>query len=196
MLGTCLLCARDTGWMLDGLLEIVRNRAIGNHLSVADPREFLAPTLAWMGEMSVAAGLVFHVDLAGEFPLLEFDTLKLRQIVQNLCVNALKFTPSPGEVRMSLIWKPSRWDRSGILHLTVRDTGPGMSAQELETVFGIFSQGSKKHSAGAGLGLAIVCELVRAAGGTLRVNSVPRAGTQITVVIPAQQAASIRYAPH
>ncbi|QXC50810.1 response regulator [Agrobacterium salinitolerans] len=97
---------------------------------------------------------------------LDFDPARLRQVLFNLLGNAVKFTQEGGVViraRMS----------DDELHITVEDTGPGMSRAEQTRIFGEFEQAGplSQRSAGTGLGLAISARIVREFGGHLTVSS-------------------------
>ncbi len=108
------------------------------------------------------------------------DGLKLRQILLNLLTNAVKFTEL-GEIH-------ARARRVGDdLELVVEDTGVGIPAEQLESIFEKFRQvdGSFTRTAGGtGLGLAIVRELTRLLGGRVEVDSVLGRGTTFHVTLP------------
>jgi signal transduction histidine kinase len=106
------------------------------------------------------------------------DAVRLRQIVSNLLSNALKFTPSGGQVTISVA------GREGSAFLEVRDTGPGIQPDEIERVFDRFYRGSSVRAGGSGIGLAVVRDLVRAHGGEVSVESEPGAGSRFLVVLP------------
>ena len=108
------------------------------------------------------------------------DAQRLEQIVVNLLSNALRYTDA-GSVSVSV--RPAGGDAV----LEVRDTGIGMPAEDLPHVFTRFWRGEKSRSratGGAGIGLSIVRELVRAHGGQVAVESVPGEGSLFRVVIP------------
>ncbi|HYE72392.1 MAG TPA: ATP-binding protein, partial [Blastocatellia bacterium] len=94
------------------------------------------------------------------------DPMRLQQVVSNLLVNAIKFTPPNGQVEISLNQKGSR------LELAVSDTGKGISREFLPHVFEQFRQESgTQHTGGLGLGLSIVRHLVELHGGTVIAES-------------------------
>ena len=118
------------------------------------------------------------------------DRDRLQQVVTNLVTNAVKFTPTGGRVDVRL-------RRAGdVVELVVRDTGEGISADQLPHVFDRFHQVDRSHTrrhGGLGLGLAIVRHLVEAHGGTVRADSAGRGrGATFTVRLPAaaEQAAT------
>ena len=119
------------------------------------------------------------------------DPRRLRQVITNLAVNALKFTER-GEVELHVEREgvPGGSDR---VRVAVRDTGIGIAADDLANVFEPFTQVDSSHSrryGGVGLGLAIARELVLAMGGTLEVSSTPGAGSTFVVRLPLQPTAA------
>ena len=109
------------------------------------------------------------------------DEGKLKRIVVNLMTNAIKFTPRLG--RVSLVW---RADESQVI-IAVQDTGVGIAADRIETIFDPFVQipGQKAMNPdGVGLGLAIGSRLARAMGGQLTVTSAPGEGTLFELALP------------
>ncbi len=114
-----------------------------------------------------AAGLTFEVDLPDTLPSMA-DPDGLRQVFGNLLQNAGRYTPPSGRVRL----RGGR--RGGRVRVDVSNTGPGIPAADLPHVFERFYRVEKSRDAargGAGIGLAIVGELVRSFGGTVGVES-------------------------
>ena len=110
------------------------------------------------------------------------DRTRMEQIVINLVANALAYTPQPGTVQISV-----RRDGDSAV-LTVRDTGVGLSPEDLEHVFELFYQAkSEPHGLrGLGIGLTLVKRLVEMHSGTVAATSEgPNKGSQFTVRLPA-----------
>ena len=112
------------------------------------------------------------------------DEQKFRRIVMNLLSNAIKFTKEGGVIlRIS-----SRKEEYGInLHVSVKDSGIGISRADMEKIFTSFSQVNSKRNreeGGVGLGLAITQALVRSMGGFITVNSTPGSGSEFQFTIP------------
>lgn len=133
--------------------------------------------------------LLFHVDPAVP-QRLHGDPLRLRQVLVNLMGNAVKFTEQ-GEVvaRISLAGSVEQ----PLLRLSVIDTGPGIPADKLDTLFSAFTQvdGSvTRRFGGTGLGLAITRQLVELMGGTVSVHSQLGQGSTFNVELPLQLAKS------
>ncbi len=130
-------------------------------------------------------GLELVEDIAPDLPQVWVDQRALRQICLNLMSNALKFTPKGGRITVSI--HPTA---DGGQRLTVRDTGPGIPADEIPKVLQAFGQGSLAHEnaeGGTGLGLPIVQNLIELHGGTFELKSELRKGTEAIVIVPKQR---------
>jgi two-component system cell cycle sensor histidine kinase PleC len=133
-----------------------------------------------------------HVDLksaiAPDLPAIRGDAPKLRQIFMNIIANALKFTPAHGTVEVTAICV-----NSGGAVVAIRDSGVGMSEQEIEvamTPFGQVDGGRSRWREGAGLGLPIAKALVELHGGALEVRSKKDVGTEVVIGLPARDSVS------
>jgi two-component system cell cycle sensor histidine kinase PleC len=128
------------------------------------------------------AGVTIKVDIAPNLPVVKGDAVKLRQILTNLVSNAIKFTPSGGHVAV----EGHRLLDGGAM-LVVRDTGIGMSPEEVAVALTPFGQvdGSRtRWREGTGLGLPIARALVELHGGSLAIESARGAGTGVTICLP------------
>ena len=119
------------------------------------------------------------------------DRAKVRQVLLNLLSNAVKFTPPGGRVEVACgldeaTASRERADDAGVT-ITVRDTGVGIAADQIERVFEPFVQvdaALTRQQEGTGLGLAISRDLARGMGGELRVRSEVGVGSMFTLVLP------------
>jgi signal transduction histidine kinase len=120
-------------------------------------------------------------DDPSNWPVLQGDPVKLKQVFVNLIGNAIKFTPAGGRVTVS-----SELDEAG-LRIRIRDTGIGIRAQDIPLVLQPFYRVNSvldgKHQ-GAGLGLPFAKSVVELHGGTLEIDSELGIGTTVTVVLP------------
>jgi signal transduction histidine kinase len=119
-------------------------------------------------------------------PAVRADPARVQQILLNLVSNALKFTDPGGAVR---VW----CDRADERHVALRvsDTGCGIPADKLESIFEPFVQvepALTRSAGGAGLGLAISRDLARAMRGDLTAESIPGAGSTFTLTLPIARA--------
>lgn len=128
-------------------------------------------------------GIVFDVVFGPDIPdYLLIDDLRVKQIILNLCSNAIKFTDLGG-VTLHTDYREQR------LLIAVKDTGPGMEAEALSRIFEAFEQSSskiQKSHGGTGLGLNISSELAKLMGGQITVQSEPGRGTEFVLDIPAE----------
>jgi signal transduction histidine kinase/CheY-like chemotaxis protein len=137
--------------------------------------------------VSAEKGVAFNVALPSHLPRLIGDPVRLRQILHNLLSNAFKFTAS-GEVDLSLVLEglTPRSEGKVFAQLTieVRDTGLGMTAEQLERLFQRFEQATRSISGqygGTGLGLAIVKALIENMEGRIEVHSEHGKGTRFAL---------------
>lgn len=132
----------------------------------------------------VRDGLVLSVHADPATPRLRVDPLRIRQILENLVGNALKFTHQ-GHVLVTV------GPEGGGARIQVTDTGPGIPPAELESIFEEFHRvESQRQVAGTGLGLAIARRLVQQHGGRLWAESALGHGATFHLVLPADEAAA------
>ena len=118
------------------------------------------------------------------------DPTRLRQIVLNLCSNAIKFT-SEGGVHVAITCHPTDIYNVENVCIAVTDTGIGIPPDKIETIFEKFVQGDgsiNRRYGGTGLGLAITKTLAEIMGGTIAVTSEPGRGSTFTVCVPMEVA--------
>ena len=123
------------------------------------------------------------VSVTVDSPLLTVmtDPVRLRQIVYNYLSNAIKFSPPGSVVRVRAA---SNGDET--FRIEVADQGPGMSPEQLSSIFADFHQldrTQKRAGEGAGLGLALTKRIVEAQGGTVGVQSAPGAGSTFHAIL-------------
>jgi len=129
-----------------------------------------------------------RIDLALQVPakpvLLTADPERIKQVISNLLSNALKYTPEDGRVSLNLR------QEAGQAVLDVSDTGRGMDASQVESLFRPYYRAGapeKSRMMGIGLGLFIARTLVEIHHGTITVSSQPGHGTTFTVRLPLSQ---------
>jgi two-component system phosphate regulon sensor histidine kinase PhoR len=152
----------------------------------------IAPTVVLIAEThrtrAEAEGLELHVEIAPRLERAEVfaDEEAIRQILDNLIDNAIKYTPEGGRITVRLL--PAARDA---VRFEVIDTGIGIPRPDLPRVFERFYRVDKARSrelGGTGLGLAIVRHLTLALGGTVEVESVVGQGSCFAVRLPLHQA--------
>jgi two-component system sensor histidine kinase BaeS len=124
-----------------------------------------------------AAGVRLEVE--GSRTVVNGDQSRMAQVVTNLLTNAVKFTPSGGEVLVDV------HPEDGQAVLQVTDTGVGIPQEDLGNVFVRFWRGTAAEATeGSGIGLAVVAELVRAHGGRVEASNRSPSGSRFTVTLP------------
>jgi len=168
--------------LVNTLLDFSRIEA-GRMQAVYEPMDLAALTIDLASTFRSAierAGLRFIVDCESLGGAVYADRDMWEKVVLNLLSNAFKFTLE-GEIEVSL-------KRVGsAAHLTIRDTGTGISADQLPHIFERFHrvEGTRARTLeGTGIGLALVRELVKLHGGDISVRSVLGVGTTFTAAIP------------
>ncbi|HLQ65107.1 MAG TPA: ATP-binding protein [bacterium] len=117
------------------------------------------------------------------------DPDRLRQVVQNLLHNAVRFTPAGGQV--TVIVKEETVDQDRWVTVEVEDDGPGIPAEDLSRIFEPFYRvdpSRSRASGGTGMGLAVVKLLVEVHGGSVRAENRPAGGSRFVVQLPASPA--------
>ncbi|HEX8271802.1 MAG TPA: ATP-binding protein [Longimicrobiaceae bacterium] len=138
----------------------------------------LSESVEMLRPMAAAATLRLEEEVPPGLPRVLVDGLRVQQVLSNLVGNALKFTPVGGVITLRAE------ARGAEVQVSVADTGPGISPEQLPHVFGRFWQGGSKDGLGVGLGLAIAKGLVEAHGGRIWVESEPGHGTVFSFTVP------------
>ncbi|CAN5372281.1 hypothetical protein BH10PSE1_BH10PSE1_29170 [soil metagenome] len=179
----------DAGLMMKALLDnLLDHSKLDAGRMTVDAEDFnlrsmLAQTMRlWTGPVR-AKGLSFRIEGAHEIPaMVRGDAMRLRQILNNLVSNALKFTDA-GSVTLRL----KAWAEEPAGHailIEVADTGPGMTAEQMGRLFNAFdhtADGVSVRHGGTGLGLAISRDLAHLMGGRLTARSEPGEGACFTL---------------
>lgn len=126
--------------------------------------------------------LYFKTNIKAECKL-ELDSNSIENILNNLISNALKYTHAGGEIFVSVVYKPN------VLHIKVKDTGIGMSENDVSQIFSRFYQSEENthNTKGFGIGLSIVKELINQLGGKIHVSSELHKGSSFKIEIPLSE---------
>ena len=146
--------------------------------------EVLQVSLASFKPTALEAGIDLASQWEANLPTVRGDAAKLRQVFGNLISNALRFTPPGGSVCIA-----ARKLEDGGAAVSVRDTGLGMSEEEIAVALTPFAQVDASRSRwreGTGLGLPIAKALVQLHGGRLEIRSAKSRGTEVTVILPSR----------
>jgi len=165
--------------LLDDLrtLSLAEAGALPLHREQVDVRRLLDDVAAGHEAAAREAGITLEV-AGGPSILLDVDPVRIREVVANLVVNAVRHTPRGGSIRLSAA------SGGASIELTVSDTGDGIPPADLDRVFDRFER--RADVGGSGLGLTIARDLVAAHGGTIAAESdgIAGHGTTIRVRLP------------
>jgi PAS domain S-box-containing protein len=184
---TSEMLERQVGLMVrlvDDLLDV--SRVSRGRIELRRERTALAPIIGYAVEATrplfAAKGVELGVVLPDAPVYLHADPARLTQVVGNLLSNACKFTPQAGTVSLSV-----KRERSQVT-ISVRDSGVGIPAQDLDRVFEMFAQvdtSLERASGGLGIGLTLVKSLVEMHGGRVEARSEgPGRGSEFLVHLP------------
>jgi signal transduction histidine kinase len=169
--------------VLSRLVEDLRTLALSESGALKLQREAtdvaaLASEVArGLAGVAAAAAVTIEIEAPGGLAPIEIDPVRIREVISNLLSNALRHTPAGGSVTVRVMAAES----SGV-SVEVRDTGTGMTPEELPQAFDRFYKGAQ--SRGSGLGLTIARSLVEAHGGRIQASSAPGRGTTISLTLP------------
>ena len=183
LLGRAARRAGELAEMVEELrvLSRAREARLAAEMSEFDATELVTDVVTELREAAERGGLELTLESPGEPVTICADLAGLRQVIDNLVSNAIRYTPPGGRVEVTLA------RTADSLRLEVRDTGIGIPAADLPHVFEEFyrAPNARAHTTGGtGLGLAIVGAVVRQHGGTVNVESAPDEGTRVTVALP------------
>ena len=149
------------------------------------PTALVSECVAQMQPQAMAKQLRLATDInVAEDMFCRSDAFRIKQIVNNLVSNAIKYTDE-GEVRVGITVQ------NGWMTLSVKDTGCGMTPEELQSVFNAFTRlPSAQGKEGVGLGLTITREIVTLLGGRIDVTSAKGKGTTFRVCLPVKVVAN------
>lgn len=184
------------------------NRLVGTlAISTHAIAEVLEPLLETAGAIAQDRQLTLTIHIPPHLPLIQIDVRALREVLNNLLDNALKYTPAGGQITVEIQSQPLP-DRPHQQVIIIADTGPGIPAQDLVHLFERHYRGVQAATdiPGTGLGLAIARELVQQMQGDIQIFSPAQTcgllqqfpgaltakfpGTAVVVWLPEQKSAS------
>jgi signal transduction histidine kinase len=169
--------------LIDDVLDFAKLEAGHLTLEMSDVpvQETLQSTRMLIEAQLRAKDITFEFASGDPLVTCRGDRAKIQQVLANLLSNAWKFTSPGGTVALGFETKED------VVRVYVRDTGPGIAAANLETIFAPFVQlqtGFRRVVEGTGLGLSISRELARAMGGEVTAASVIGEGSTFTLTLP------------
>jgi len=176
--------------LIEGLLVYSRIDAPDVTGGILSLQQIVEGILSDLGGQIEALQAEIHV---GDLPLIHGDALHIRQLLQNLIANALKFH-QPGVAPVIHVWgtmiqnrRQAGPEKSGTLcQIEIQDQGIGISEEHLGKIFGMFTRLHRKDQyEGTGIGLAVCQRIAEQCGGGISVRSALGGGTTFTVTLPA-----------
>ena len=192
--------AQRAGLLTRQLLAVSRNQIL--HPTALDLNAMIID-LEKLLRRTIPENIELHLDLSSTLPAVRGDRGQLQQVLLNLAINGAEAMPRGGQlvlVTANLEVGGSATDENAALapgryvHLSVRDTGVGISAQAQARVFEPFFT-TKEHGKGTGLGLATVYGIVKQSGGHISVTSTVGRGTTFDVYLPAVEETVAKASP-
>ena len=175
-------CRLET--LIEDVLDISQldSKAVSFHFEPININYLTVELLQDRAALAAERGLLLDCQLAADLPTTLIDPHRFMQVMSNLTINAINYTPAGGVIAVTTaIRQQDDWDW---VTFTVRDTGQGISQQEIPHLFERFYRGEAGHKSkvhGTGLGLAICKQIVEQMGGRITVESEPGAGTAFVV---------------
>ena len=166
--------------LIRDLLDVTRVEAgrLAVDLKPENTEELLSDALRTLAPVTSQKSITLRLTAPDDLPDVMADRERIAQAISNLVGNAVKFSPSGGEiiVRVAMLDKE--------ILFSVSDKGQGMSAEQLSHAFDRFWQSSRTDRQGAGLGLAITKGIIEAHGGRIWAESAPDAGSTFYFTLP------------
>ena len=179
-----LQAMRGAARQADGLIQDLQDvsRIAAGRLRIdARPcvlREAVEECVDLFAPTADAAGLSLTFSAPATLPSATADATRVQQVLSNLLVNAIKFTPSGGHIAVEMS------AANGHLSVAVRDDGPGIAAEDVPRLFERYWQAPRLLRAGSGLGLFIAKGIIDAHGGEMTVDTALGAGTTFRFTVP------------
>jgi signal transduction histidine kinase len=170
--------------LVDDVLDLARveARAIELRKEPINLRRVLDDCAAMIMDQAKKRQVSLRIDVPAPAPVVLSDVRRLKQVLMNLLTNAINYNRPGGRVDAEVNVRGKE------LQIRVRDTGPGMTTDQLSQLFTPFNRLGREQErgqGGTGLGLVIAKQLVEALGGRISVDSTPGEGSEFCVVVPA-----------
>ena len=172
------------------IVQRIRNMATRHEpeLIPIDLNEIVEEALLFVREELESGSIKLSVKLDASLPFVRGDRIQLQQVLVNLLVNGIHAV-TQAEGRMRRITLDTHADGDGAVVLSIHDSGPGISDEDLDRVFESFFTTKED---GMGIGLAICRSIIMAHGGSIAVSNHPGSGAQFRFTLPATRGAKRR----
>jgi PAS domain S-box-containing protein len=178
--------------LINDILDLAKIEAgqISLDINRVDIQSVCEASLRMIRQLAQSKRQDVTLEIDDDIGLIWADERRLKQMMVNLLSNAVKFTPEDGKIGLEVHGNKNENE----VMITVWDNGIGMKEKDLSRLFQPFVQldsGLARETTGTGLGLALVAQMVRLHGGSVRVNSHPEQGSRFTIVLPWEPALAI-----
>jgi signal transduction histidine kinase len=173
--------------LVNGLLDLSKSERTLDAVALtrSDVGNLVRAVARELGPIAAQRGL--RIELPDPLPCLSahVDPTRIQQVFRNVLANALRFAPDDSRIEVGLSDGGTVGGTDGI-EVTVRDHGPGIPPEELETVFDAFVQSSRTRdgSGGTGLGLTICRKIIHAHGGSIAAGNAAGGGAMLRIRLP------------
>jgi two-component system sensor histidine kinase GlrK len=170
--------------LVNSILDLTKMEAgmMAFNFTPTDVLPLIQQAITEIEPLAMAKEIRFQIANPQSVPVIKMDRERILQVLRNFIGNAVKFTPTGGQVTVSAVAK------EGALKVCVKDTGPGIPKENLATVFDKFQQAPRQSSnliKGTGLGLAIAKQIIAAHRGKIWAESEAGQGSSFYFVLPA-----------
>jgi signal transduction histidine kinase len=166
---------------IQSILKLLRveSRDFKIQKEVVDVNELLESAIEKLNPLAFEKNVTIDVQLEPMFSV-EFDSTLMLEVFTNVIENAIKYTPSGGQIKVESV------ELDDEILISIEDNGEGISAEDLETVFRKFVRGKNQElkSKGTGLGLYLVKYFTELHGGKVTLTSQVNKGTKVTLTLP------------
>jgi two-component system, OmpR family, clock-associated histidine kinase SasA len=174
--------AKNIDRMISGLLEVARTASAQLHIEPAklDINALCQEVLSHHCDRAKAKFQTLETDLPSDLPWIYADSERLRQVINNLLDNAIKYTPEHGTIRLSVLHRTSQKAQ-----VSICDTGPGIPAADCDRIFEERYRLERDTACdGYGIGLSLCQRIIHAHYGQIWVDSPPAGGSCFHFTIP------------
>ncbi|WP_026613163.1 PAS domain S-box protein [Ensifer aridi] len=173
--------------IVNDLLDISKIEAgeMDLDFSAVDLNEAVSEAVSLVQPQANSQRVIIRTSLSASVPEVVADGRSIKQIALNILANAIRFTPSGGQIVVS-----TSYEGNGSVILRIRDTGIGMSRNELDQAMKPFRQvttGGRKRGDGTGLGLPLTKAMTEANRAQFAISSAPNEGTLVEISFPSQR---------
>ena len=178
---------REEATRLEHLVNDLRTLSLADagELSISmqtiEPQRLILEVASLYQHQAQQKNISVETDVAPGLSTIEVDPGRMTQVLTNIMDNALRHTPAGGRIILAVD------ETSAFVELSVQDSGPGLTADDLARIFERFYRADpsrQREDGGSGLGLAIAKSIVQAHGGQLSAESEPANGLKVVVSLP------------